>query len=348
MMDLLNKTRKMFFRHFLSNFNYLSSTGTQTLYINVKDDFTRLQLVQLFEKSLNYVKETQLISDGQTFIYPVLDLESTLYKFKKSEQRIIFLKSIITELAAKTSEYFDYQYDDDNKRIGTEPGFETWSRSGAKVSQIVNKYSNGESLDSKYEEYVVHCYLLRRLFIWQLDALCMQFSLDLQELQFETGVKIQKSHDWSVLSYYGYSQQEYLKKVNLRDLNSGENLIANSPIENAIVQTGELVKVAPSKSDFDKLFNSHEAKEYVIQMMIDLRLMDELRVSLIGQKEKSKLLAFANALDAKKIIYHRGHREYSKIFLEFLGLKVTELKTGTRVYDDFHDEVISYINKNNL
>jgi len=104
-------------------------------------------------------------------------------------------------------------------------------------------------------------------------------------------------------------------------------------------------KVIQSEETFDSLFNDEEMKNHVHNLMIELKLMNSRGESLINQRDKSKLLAFAHALKAKGMINEKSDRLYSKIFANKIGLSYTKLKKDSWIYDDFNKRVTSRLNQ---
>ncbi|WP_159467790.1 hypothetical protein [Dyadobacter sp. 3J3] len=198
--------------HFLSSFRFL---GDRTI-INpqfVKNEVFRKIGIEEFESTYEATSRIMLLQPGTKFMGCVLELQAVLYQLPDEARRVTYVKSIIRDLASKTLKYFNYQYDSESYRtIENEIApTEYQNKGGKEATEIINKYTKGEELSTKYESYVVLCLNLRQQFLWQLDALCLEFEIDLESIQKEIRIQIQK-RDWSVLSYYGHDKP-MMKKV---------------------------------------------------------------------------------------------------------------------------------------
>lgn len=95
---------------------------------------------------------------------------------------------------------------------------------------------------------------------------------------------------------------------------------------------------------FDDLFGNEQQKKIVCAAMIALNIVSEDGTYLLGDREKSKMLAFARACKEKGKIISMSDLDYSRIFCERVGVNITKLKAGSYGFEQFYDKAMSHFN----
>lgn len=155
----------------------------------------------------------------------IIEIENNLYSFPILEQRIAYIKDLLRSFV-NIAPYFDQTTETDTN-INHEVG--VFVVPGAKYTmQIINSYCCGDikNLETLPIEklYIICCFKSLHHFTPLLDAKCLSFGIDLQEIQNEVEIYIQHRRQWDILSHYGYKQNEF----NKRELQTGKPTVIES------------------------------------------------------------------------------------------------------------------------
>ena len=199
--------RKEHFNEFVSLFGQLSSAAN-LLGKPSNNNFTWKEiLINRIENVYNQLYSISEIPPSNKLLINVLyEVEDNLYMLSENNRRI-YIKSLLSNLYSLiTMQYFDshtkFDIEINQKNESTYP-------LAKHTLNLLDTYCSGEiDLDEANVEqkYILFCYLTLDSFATYLDIKCLSFGLDIQAIQKEINIYLQRRRRWDILTQYGYSQ----------------------------------------------------------------------------------------------------------------------------------------------